>query len=431
MPEKNFNLKTISGWAIILITLFSAWLIVYFEKFNLTFLLLLILELALAVRFRKIFNPSMIRVSQLLLGLLFIFSGTVKGVDPLGTAYRVEDYFVAYGTLWMMPLALVLSFILNAAEFVLGALLVFNIKPKTTSWLVVLMMGLFTITTFNDAINNPVPDCGCFGDAIIMSNWQTFYKNLVINVFVLIIFLWKNQIRVFFKNRTEWALAVGFIALFMGFQYFNYRNLPMIDFMPWKVGNKMFTENPLPVKHFLTYQNKITGEQKEYLSPDYPFNDTAWINTWQFVSQRIEDPNKNIGNNLAINDLEGNDITNIYLRNPDFNFIVVAYDLDETNQKGFYKIKKLFGRAEQQSFSFICLTASIPEKIRAFKTSLELSENFEIFNADDVVLKTMVRTNPGLMLMKNGQVLGKWSSNNLPDWEFMENNFFKNSSGNQ
>jgi len=422
----NINtLKTISGWAIIFITVFSAYLIVYFEKFNLPFLLFLILDLALAIRFRKILSPAMIRVCQILLGILFIFSGTVKGIDPLGTAYRVEDYFEAFGTLWMIPTALALSFVLNTAEFVLGALLIFNVKPKLTSWLVLLMMGLFTITTLNDAINNPVPDCGCFGDAIIMSNWQTFYKNLAINVFVIIIFLEKNRIRIFFKNRIEWAIAVGFITLFMGFQYFNYRNLPMLDFMPWKVGNKMFTENSLPVKLFLTYQNNITGEQKEYLSPEYPFNDTTWLKNWKFVKQRVEDPNINIGNNLLINDLDGNDLTKIYLQNPDFNFIVIAYDLDETNEKGFRIIKNLYSRAEHNDFTFICLTASIPEKIDAFKKKIELSENFTFFNADDVVLKTMVRSNPGLILMKNGQVMGKWSYSNLPDWEYLENEFLK------
>ncbi len=416
-------LKAISGWAIIFITIFSASLIIYFEKLNFPFLLLLLLNLAIAFKFSKIFSPVMIRVSQILLGLLFIFSGTVKGIDPLGTAYRVEDYFIAFGTDWMIPASLVLSFLLNASEFVLGALLLANVKPKLTAWLTLLMMGFFTITTLNDAFNNPVPDCGCFGDAIIMTNWQTFYKNLAINVFILIIFLEKKSIATFYKNRTEWALGISFIIIFLGFQYFNYRNLPMIDFMPWKVGNKMFAENPLPVKHFLTYQNKATGEQKEYQSPDYPFNDTTWLKNWQFVSQRVEDPNVNPGNNLAINDLEGNDITNVYLRNPDYGLIAVAYDLDETNKKSFRTLKSLFLNAEEENIAFICLTASIPEKINTFKEINQLPEGFEFFNADDVVLKTMVRSNPGLLLMKNGQVLGKWSFSRLPDWKYLEENF--------
>jgi len=425
MILNNNSLKTITGWAIIFITVFSAFLIVYFEKFNFTFLLLLFLELALALRFRKIFSPPMIRVVQILLGLLFIFSGSMKGVDPLGTAYRVEDYFNAYGIPWMNPAALTLSFILNAAEFVLGAFLTFNIKPKLTAWLVVLMMGLFTLTTLNDAINNPVPDCGCFGDAIIMSNWQTFYKNLVINVFVLVIFLEKNKIRAIYKNRIEWTLGIMIVLFFMGFEYLNYRYLPMIDFMPWKEGNKMFTENPLPVKHFLTYKNKSTGEQKEYLSPDFPYTDSTWLKNWEFVSQRSEDPNFNAGNNLAIIDFNGNDITANFLRNPDFNFIVVAWDLDETDEKSFTKITILFERAKMSGFSFICLTATLPEQIEAFKKRNHLPEDLEFFNADDVPLKTMVRSNPGLILMKNGEVLGKWSHHCLPDWKQLNEKFMK------
>jgi len=339
---KTNTLKNITAWVIILITAASAYTIVFFEGFNLFFLLLLIFEISLAIRFRRIFTPSMIRVSQIILGCLFLFSGFVKGVDPIGTAYRVEDYFIAYGTEWMMPAAIVLSFILNAAELVLGALLLFNVKPKLSAWLILLMMIFFTLTTLNDAINNPVPDCGCFGDALIMSNWQTYYKNLVIFVFVLIIFLNRSSIRKFYTSKAEWALGVGFIAFFIGFQFLNYINLPMMDFRPWKEGNKMITENPLPVKYYLTYRNKISGEQKEYMSPNYPYDDPEWLANWEFVSQRTEDPNVVPGMDLAIIDFSGEDVTKSYLGNPDYNFFVVAWDLSKTNENAFVKINELY-----------------------------------------------------------------------------------------
>jgi uncharacterized membrane protein YphA (DoxX/SURF4 family) len=417
---KTETLKKITGWAIILITIFSAYLILHFEKFNIYFALLLILELILVIRFRNIFSPAMIRASQVILGLLFLFSGFVKGIDPLGTAYRVEDYFFAYGTEWMMPGAVVLSFILNASELVLGALLLLNIKPKLTAWLVLIMMIFFTVTTLNDALNNPVPDCGCFGDVVIMTNWQTYYKNLVINFFVLIIFLKRGKVRNFYSSSAEWAMGVGLIAVFIGFQYLNYINLPMLDFRPWKVGNKMITENPLPVKYHLTYQNKITGEQKEYLSPNYPFNDPEWIENWKFVSQRVEDPNVMPGMDLSIIGFNGDDVTKSYLENPEYHFFIVAWDLRYTNANAFIKINELYQKANEYDLSMICLTSTLPEQVEKFVERENISPDLKFFNADDIVLKTMIRANPGLILMKEGKVIEKWHHYQLPDWDEVE-----------
>lgn len=417
---KTGTLKKITGWIIILIAIFSAYLILHFERFNLFFLLLLLFDLMLAIRLRKIFTPGMIRICQLILGLLFLFSGFVKGVDPLGTSYRIEDYFIAYGTEWMMSAAVFLSFILNAAELVLGALLLFNIKPKITAWLVLIMMLFFTLTTLNDALNNPVPDCGCFGDALIMTNWQTYYKNLVINFFVLIIFLHRGRMRRYYRSSAEWAIGVGFIAIFIGFQYLNYINLPMLDFRPWKVGNKMITENPLPIKYYLTYENKNTGEQQEYLSPDYPYNNPEWVESWKFVSQRVDDPNVVPGMDLAIINFEGEDVTKSYLENQEFNIFVVAWDLKLSDIEAFSKINTLYQKADEFDFSMIVITSTLPEQIELFKKWQKLPLHLEFFNADDIVLKTMIRANPGLILMKNGKVIEKWHNMRIPNWDEIE-----------
>jgi len=417
------TLKTITGWAIIFITIFSTWLIHFFKDVNYFFLALLTFEIVLAIRFRKGFSPQMLRFIQIIVGLLFMFSGFVKGVDPMGTAYRIEDYFAAYQTEWANPATIFLSFVMNASEFTLGALLFLNIKPKTTHWLVVAMMALFTITTINDAINNPVPDCGCFGDAIILSNWQTFYKNLVIDALILILLLNSSRLKTHFQNLTELSLAGAVIVLFIGFEYYNYANLPMIDFMPWKVGNKAIPENPQPIKYYLTYKNTTTGETKEYLSPDYPYNDSVWLANWKFVSQRIENPNVVPGMDLAIIDANSTDVTSGYLENPDFNFFVVAWDLSSTGKKAFKKINELYKKAEENNLSCIVLTASLREEIENFKVEHTLPTDLEFFNADDVILKTMVRANPGLILMKDGQVLAKWHFRNFPEWEKIEKEY--------
>lgn len=421
------SLKNITGWALILIAVFSAFLIKYFDEFNLAFLLFLVFQLILIFRYKNVFSPGMLTVSRLLLGAVFLYSGFVKGVDPLGTAYRIEDYFIAFGTDWLMFSALFFSFILNAIELMLGAMLILNIRPKLTSTLVLLMMGVFTLVTLNDALNNPVPDCGCFGDALILTNWQTFYKNLVLDVLVLIVFLHRKSIRKIYPGKLEWALGALLIAIFIGFQYLNYVNLPMVDFRAWKVGNRLYAANPQPVKYYLTYRNKETGETKEYLSPDYPYDDPEWLKNWEFVSQRVEDPNRIPGMDLAIIDFAGEDVTNMYIKNPDYQFIAVAWSLRSTDRKSFRKIEQLFEQADDHGYSFIVLTSTLHNKIQTFLEQEDITFEIPFFNADDITLKTMIRSNPGLILIKDGTIIDKWHHNNLPDWDELEKEYLHDS----
>jgi len=164
-------------------------------------------------------------ISRTLIGLLFMFSGFVKGVDPLGTMYRIEDYFIAYNMEWAMFFAFSLSILLCAVEFTTGALLFFNIKTKYNVWVAVLMMLTFSCVTFYDALYSPVPDCGCFGDAIKLSNWDTFYKNLVIDLFLVIIILYRNKYSYFLKNKQEISVIAIVLFAFISFSIYNYRNL--------------------------------------------------------------------------------------------------------------------------------------------------------------------------------------------------------------
>lgn len=352
--------------------------------------------------------------SRYFVGLVFIFSGFVKGVDPLGTTYKIEDYLIAYGIDWAIPFALYLVVILVTVEFLLGIALFFRLWIKFSSVLVLLMMIFFTILTFFDAIYIPVPDCGCFGDAITLTNWETFYKNLILMVFVLIIF----QSRFKYKQRLS-KLLQHFILLIFGvcfifFSIYNYKHLPIIDFMDWKTGNDMIPDNQGEEKIYLTYINKNTGEEKEYLSPNYPWQDSVWMSRWDFKSQRIDDSEILRSHELAIEDEFGEDVTDNFIANPDLQFLFIAYNLSKTNKKAFEKMADFAKKADYDGFSFIVLTSDLPEQVRQFKYDLNL--DMEFYNSDDIVLKTMVRANPGLMLLKDGVVLDKWHYNDLPDY---------------
>lgn len=366
-------------------------------------------------------------ISRIVIGVVFIFSGFVKGIDPLGTAYRFEDYFVAWDTQFMMPLALVLSVLLCTMEFVLGVVILLNLKPKIGAWILLGVMTFFTLLTLNDAIYNPVPDCGCFGDAIKLTNWQTFYKNVILMVFTIILFTWRNKTREKLSNQASYGIAGAFVFFFAGLCIYSYRHLPLIDFMNWKVGNKMFVENPLPVKYYLIYRNKESGETKEYLSPDYPYSDTAWVARWEFVDTRIEDPNSFKGHDLQIIDSAGTDLTEIFIRNPEFQFILVAWDLEKADIAALSEMSAFSEKAEAAGHGFIGLTSTLMPMVDSIKARLHLP--YEFYLADDITLKTMVRANPGLLLLKDGVVIDKWHFNDFPDYGWFEKKYLNPAKG--
>lgn len=354
-------------------------------------------------------------ISRILIGTVFLFSGFVKGVDPLGTAYRLEDYFIAFNLELFIPLALFFSILLCTLEFAIGAMLLLNIQMKVTSWLLLVMMVFFSVLTLNDALYNPVPDCGCFGDAIKLTNWQTFYKNLVLLPLAILIFMYRAKFKPFISSGKQWLTALFIMGLFAGFSYMCYSHLPVVDFTEWKTGHKLYPENPKPVKYYLVYKNKTSGEEKEYLSPNYPFNDSIWMAQWEFVSQRVEDPNLYYGKSLIISDTAGNNVTESIIRNPDYQLIVNSYDLAKADRDAFIKLNDFCAKSYADNIATAVLVSSQPADIVKFVNENKL--HFDFYTADDIVLKSIVRSNPGLLLMKNGVILEKWHHNDIPDYE--------------
>ncbi len=413
MQESGVKRK-IAAWGIFILVLTSGYLIAWFEHFNAVYLTLLSALLVMVILLRNDFTAFHVTVARSLLGLLFLFSGFVKGVDPVGTQYRIEDYFIAFGTEWAMPFALPLSVILNSVEFVLGGLLLLNLWTRTTIWAVLVVMAGFTVITINDATNNPVPDCGCFGDALLISNWQTFYKNLVIDALLLMVLFGYKKTGNWFKPKTEWVLGSLIVVGFVIFQVYNIRHLPVLDFRNWKVGKRMVNENPLPKEFYLTYRNKDTGEEKEYLSPNYPYDDSVWMSKWEFIGQRVIDPNPKL-HQLSVEDEGGNDVTASLIENPGYQFMIIMESIPHTSTKKLDEIAAFIDQCYAEGVSVALITSSLPETVRPFLEKHNL--DIEPYYADDITLKAMIRSNPGLVLMKDGVVLGKWHYNDWPELE--------------
>jgi uncharacterized membrane protein YphA (DoxX/SURF4 family) len=401
----------------LLFTLFltgSAVLIYYLPERNNYFLIFYGALYIMLFAFRKRFPAAMVNYCRTLLGLLFIYSGFVKGVDPLGTMYKVEDYYIAYGSIWAMPLAIYQSFAMNAVEFVLGVALLLKLKPKLITILTTLMMAVFTFTTYMDAMYNIVPDCGCFGESLILSNWQTFYKNLTINGFLLVLLFSMKRTSPFFFPKVEWNMMLVSALLFLGFEYYNYSYLPVVDFRAYKVGNRLIPENPEPVEYFLSYRNTQHDSVAEYRAEELPWDDEEWMSKWEFVSQRVYDPNKGKGADLAFEDLEGNDVTAGYIENPDPQFFLISWTLAEFNEKKLDDIMQFVDSCNVHGVGFVLVTASDADSIEAFREKSGFNE--EVLRADDIELKTVIRSNPGLVLLQDATVIEKWHWRNFPQY---------------
>lgn len=367
-------------------------------------------------------------ISRILFGLVFIFSGFVKAIDPLGSTYKLQDYFLAFGLEWLFSMALPLAIILSTLEFLIGINVLLGIKMRQSALGGLIFMLFFTPLTLYMAIYNPVPDCGCFGDAIIISNWQTFYKNIVFLAAAIFIFIKRKEVRPLWTERNDWYLS-GMVALIgIAISLYCLHNLPIIDFRPWKVGNnvlQLMTPQAEQAEVYLIFENQQTGELTEYPASDYPWDDPEWTQLWKFKDQRKEIIKPYMAapiDDFRILDEYGGEHTETYIANPGYQLIIVAYDLLKTNRKAFERrITPLARAAEESGYELIVLSGSTWEVIDAFRHQLQTPYKF--YQADAVKLKTIIRSNPGLTLMKNGVVLRHWAHRNIPDFETLRKKY--------
>ena len=392
-------------WISIIVALASAVGIYFLPAYHFWFLGILLLNLLASLVFGRKYDNAALTVCRLLVGALFIFSSFTKGVDPLGTKYKMLDYLAVYGMTWLNDFALVLAMVMILAEFIVGICLITKVCPRLAVLGATLLMLFFTITTLFDALYDLVPDCGCFGTAIKMSNWQTFYKNLVIDALLIPLIMNNGRLKSKLENGVQLIIASAFALAFLGFEIYNYRHLPVVDFMNWKVGEQLTVETADESKVYLTYRNKATGETKEYLSPNYPWNDSVWMSQWEFVDQRTEGGANFLG--FSALDEDGNDITESILTTENL-LMFTSHDLSKLTDKDWEKAKEITAVAEDHGLTVIWVVADEPHYVK----HLQEKQGFvyEVYYADELEIKPIVRSNPGLIWLDNGLVKGKWSS---------------------
>lgn len=358
-------------------------------------------------------------ISKNIVALVFIFSGVVKCIDPLGTAYKFEDYFLAMGLDFFIPLSLTLSVIMCATELLVGFMLLVNLRVVWASWMAVLLMLVFTPLTLWLALTDKVQDCGCFGDAVKMTNWETFIKNIVLDIFLIILFIRRKT----FTNliRFKWQLPGTIIAalLILGFEWYNLTYLPVVDFLPYSTGQNilegMIIPEDAPQDEFkITLIYRKGDVVKNFTLENYPANDS----TWEWVDTKSElikkgyvPPIHDFSIRRVVNS-EEEDITYEVLEDPGFTFLVLSHNIRKASRKHGQQFNEIARFAHEHQHRIIMLSGSSIEDNQRFKD--ETGTDFEVYNTDPITLKTMIRSNPGLMLLKNGTILGKWPHRALP-----------------
>ena len=317
-----------------------------------------------------------VNICRLVLATTFILSGFVKAVDPLGTQYKIDDYLGAMHLGGLLPslATLVASVTLAAVEFCLGIFLLFAIQRRLTSRLILLIMVVMTPLTLWLAIANPISDCGCFGDALVLTNWQTFWKNVALLVCAVVVAWWPKEMFRFISESNQW-IVINYSALFiLAVSVWSLYYLPIFDFRPYHIGTDLRQQ----------WQRTMEGE-------DLPYADFFIDNSY-----------------------EGVDLTEQVLADSSYVFLLVSPFLEQADDSRLDLINELYEYAHEHSYAFYCLTSSTHQNIDRWREMT--GAEYPFCTTDGITLKTVIRSNPGVVLLKNGTIIRKWSHNNLPEF---------------
>lgn len=346
--------------------------------------------------------------ARIFVGILFIISGLVKLNDPIGFSFKLQDYFApeVLNLEFLVPYALILAIFVVILEVLLGVALLLGYFKKYTLWALLLMIVFFTFLTFYSAYFNKVTDCGCFGDAIPLTPWESFSKDIVLLVLVLILFIGRKYVQPLFQRNVQSILIFASFIICLGITYYVLQHLPIIDFRPYKIGANikegMGTPEDAP-KPLFEYKWKfdVNGEEKIITTNgDYPNVDGEFIDVDTKMIQEGYTP--------PIHDFtierDGEDYTDKYLNDKNL-IVVVAYSLGNTEMNGYHNIKYITDEALKKGYDVIGLSASSQEMTDRLVDQKDL--NFKFFFCDETTLKTIVRSNPGIMEWDHGTIKQK------------------------
>ncbi|HNQ12256.1 MAG TPA: DoxX family protein [Bacteroidia bacterium] len=366
-------------------------------------------------------------LARFIVGVLFIISGFIKANDALGFAYKLDEYFLVFHTPFLSAISLYLAMFICVLEIALGVATLIGYRMNLVSWLLLILIVFFTFLTFYSAYFNVVKDCGCFGDAIKLTPWGSFKKDIFLLVFILIIFIRRHKIKAILSDSNGRLVYYSAIVLSSVFTIYTYRYLPIIDFRPFAPGKSIIEGMSIPddaprdsVVMYFIYEKD--GQQFEFTVDQLPED----LDQYTFVDRKdkvLKEGYKPPITDFSINDFEGTSYTEEFLNKEGYVFILVAYDLEKTNLDVQSEINAFADIALKEGHSFIGLTSTSPDRTEELRH--ELSNPFQYYFCDGTVLKTMIRSNPGLILMKGGTIITYWPYTRLPLYGEVKNNILK------
>lgn len=359
-----------------------------------------------------------VNICRFVLAVVFIFSGFVKAIDPLGSFYKIQDYLTAFNLISWFPgyWPLLLGVLLAAVEFCSGIYLFLGIRRRVSSMLAFLLMLVMTPLTLYLALADPVSDCGCFGDALVLTNWQTFGKNVVLLVAAVTVFRQWREITRFITLKMEWIFSMYTILFVFALSAYCLRNLPLLDFRPYKIGTNIKAGMEIPEGAKLsvletTFVMEKDGKRKEFTLDNYPDSTWTFVETRTIVKEKGYEPPIH---DFAMQSLtSGADITDSVLTSRGYTFLLVAHRIEEADDSNIDLINEIYDYSVEHGYGFYALTSSPEDAIALWcdRTGAE----YPFCQMDDITLKTIIRSNPGLLLIKDGTILNKWSDSQLPD----------------
>lgn len=360
-----------------------------------------------------------VNVCRLLLALTFIFSGFIKANDPLGMVYKLNEYAAAVGIseipeMISLGMAVGLAFI----EFMLGIYLFFGISRKPTSKITAFFMGIMTLLTIYIFVYDPVADCGCFGDAIVLSNGATLAKNVVLMGAAIVVAKWHDRQIRFLSANTEWIISILSILYILAFAVLCIVTLPVFDFRPYRVGADVRQGVELPDSLRPVYEIRLVYERGDERM-EIGIDDDDPDSSWQYVeTKRIlvkEGGVTDMSDFSVVSSDDGEDVTYDLLADEGYSFLLVSHNLMTADQSRIDLVNEVYDYAIANGYGFYCLTAS-DTTAQNYWTDHTGAE-YGYYYSNETMLKTMVRSNPGLVLMKDGKIVRKWSCYVLPDDE--------------
>lgn len=367
------------------------------------------------------FNKGITWASRLIVGGLFIFSGFIKANDIYGFAYKLEDYFAVFGMTFMDPLSMPLAMFICILEIFLGIALLLGVLVTFTINLLMVMIVFFTFLTFYSAFTGAVTDCGCFGDAIPLTPWQSFYKDVILLALIGFLFAQRHLITPFVNISNSRVFLWGLTAFSVLFTFYTTYYLPVWDFRPYKIGNDIYEQTQLPenaqetiYETLFYYKNNTSGEIEEFSLENLPSGEE-----WSFHDRKdkvIQEGDVPAIVDFSIYDAAGNRVTDEFFNQSGFRLMVVQYNLNASNTRGQDKINSLVRSLSNELDNgnrVWALTSSGEATVERYMFENEVPYDF--YTADPIMLKTIVRSNPGLLLLKDNKIIGKWPATAVPE----------------